>query len=195
MNNYWRKKRLELIAGGLHIDRDELARFIGPPASAHFVLHSTGDVTAMYPFNRAKLKADEPATRLADMLDVARAKREAKDYTDDMFARTIKRVQALEDGRDESPLSDYRALARECDFLRIANDQQAKTIYDLQKQYDYVRSCKDQQAKTIGEMQAAAKQREQEKQTIREGRDKAVARCVELEEANKHLYALLGASR
>lgn len=31
MNNYWRKKRLELIANGLHIDRDEAdAKPVGP---------------------------------------------------------------------------------------------------------------------------------------------------------------------
>lgn len=193
MNNYWRKKHLELIAGGLHIDRDELARFIGPPASAHFVLHSTGDVTAMYPFNRTKLK-DENPEQFATQAAVARAKREAMDYTDDMFARTIKRVQALEDGRkpavangptyfaeiDYGSFSRVAAARQERDDLRKENARLRQENTALDAMCDQLRIAGDQQAATIANL-------EREREHIREGREKAVARCIELEKENAAL--------
>lgn len=240
----WRKERIALIANGLHINRDELERLIGQPASAHLVRHATGDVTAMVPFNRAKLTSDEPATRLADMSDVARAQRAARDYTDDGDAVAMRhvdrqvgdlakrvndvtnRVAALEkrepstavtwasyfapvydNGRFRS-VDDASALVvenvkrrAECDELRRDVKQQARTISEvtleclnLRKENAALREERgelqdriDGQAATIGNL-------EREREHIREGREKAVARCMELEEANKHLYALLGAN-
>lgn len=176
----WRKERIALIANGLHINRDELERLVDTATT------TTGDPIAMNPLNRAKLK-DEPLTRLADMGDVSAAKREAMDYTDDMFARTIKRVQALEDGRKPAatPSPSY--------FFRAQQE-----IADL----------REENAR-LGEKQAAAKQCDalvtllaetnlalrRENDNIREGREKAVARCVELEEVNGYLRGLLGARR
>ncbi len=169
----WTDWHTAQVAAGMDFGRAEIESFAG----VHFVLHSTGDVSAMYPFNRAKLKGENPE-QFATQAAVARAKREAMDYTDD-------RVSTLRLGLGESPFAypltmyevrlskENTALAKECDFLRIANDHLAKTI---------------------GEMQEAAKRQAKELADIREGREKAVARCVDLEKANRYLRAILGAN-
>lgn len=191
----WRKERIALIANGLHINRDELERLVDTATT------TTGDPIAMNPLNRAKLK-DEPLTRLADMGDVSAAKREAMDYTDDMFARTIKRVQALEDGRkpavangptcfveiDYGSFSRVAAAQQERDDLRKENARLRQENTALDAMCDQLRIAGDQQAATIANL-------EREREHIREGREKAVARCVELEEVNGYLRGLLGARR
>ena len=126
----------------------------------------------MLPFPRAKLTSDEPATRLADMSDVARAQRAARDYTDDMFARAIKRVQALEDAQQEiadlreenARLGEKQAAAKQCDALVTLL---AETNLALRREND----------------------------NIREGREKAVAHGLELVKENDDLRKRLAAIR
>ena len=156
----------------------------------------------MLPFPRAKLTSDEPAARLADMSDVARAQRAARDYTDDMFARTIKRVQALEDGRkpavangptyfveiDYGSFSRVAAARQERDDLRKENARLRQENTALDAMCDQLRIAGDQQAKTIGNL-------EREREHIREGREKAVAHGLELVKENDDLRKRLAAIR
>ena len=150
----------------------------------------------MLPFPRAKLQG-ENLEQFATQAAVARAKREAMDYTDDMFARTAKGVQ--EDGRKpatipspsyffraQQEIADLRtenarlggevfdqaktiaALTKECDHLRLATDLQGRAVDDLQKRCAFMQDRSYQSVKTIEEMQAAAKQRDAFVQVLEE---------------------------
>ena len=90
----------------------------------------------MLPFPRAKLQG-ENLEQFATQAAVARAKREAMDYTDDMFARTAKGVQ--EDGRKPattpSPSYFFRAQQEIAD-LREENARLVARCVELAKEND-----------------------------------------------------------
>ena len=134
----------------------------------------------MNPFNRAKLKDEKPEpnwqaqinnlqsqiNNLVQRLDVRPsalpvAKRPSyfAEISYDSFSRVAAARQERDDLRKENARlrQENTALDAMCDQLRIAGDQQAATIANL----------------------------EREREHIREGREKAVARCGELEKANQ----------